>query len=236
MKLDVSFIWTAFVELLDAIPVTLAITAVSVLCGFLIGTAVALSRQFRVPVLSQAGAAYVTFIRGTPMITHLLLIYFGMPMLLDAAAEALGFGFRSASIPMIVFAFLSFSITAGAYASEVVRSGLLAVDRGQLEAAYSIGMTAPQALLRIVLPQAFAASLPNISNMLIGMLHGSSLAFTVSVVEINAKAQIVATTNWKFFEAYLAAALIYWGLTIGIERLSALAEKRFKAYSRGGVS
>lgn len=236
MKLDYEFIWTAFAALLGAVPTTLAITVVSVGCGFAIGTAVALSRQFKVPVLSQLGTAYVTFIRGTPMITHLLLIYFGLPILVDAAAEALGIGFRSVSIPMVGFAYISFSITAGAYMSEVVRSGLLAVNRGQLEAAYSVGMTTAQALRRIVLPQAFAASLPNLSNMLIGMLHGSTLAFTVSVVEINAKAQIVATTNWKFFEAYLAAALLFWGLTFMIERLTALAEKRFKLYDRGGVS
>ncbi|MDF2835953.1 MAG: cysteine transporter permease [Paenibacillus sp.] len=236
MKLDYEFIWTAFAALLGAVPTTLAITVVSVGCGFVIGTAVALSRQFKVPVLSQLGAAYVTFIRGTPMITHLLLIYFGLPILVDAAAESLGIGFRSVSIPMVGFAYISFSITAGAYMSEVVRSGLLAVNRGQLEAAYSVGMTTAQALRRIVLPQAFAASLPNLSNMLIGMLHGSTLAFTVSVVEINAKAQIVATTNWKFYEAYLAAALLFWGLTFMIERLTALAEKRFKLYDRGGVS
>ncbi|MCW3792940.1 amino acid ABC transporter permease [Paenibacillus sp. SZ31] len=236
MSFDLSFVWTAFVELLGVIPITLAITAVSVVFGFIIGTAVALVRQFRIPVLSQLAAAYVTFIRGTPMITHLLLIYFGLPMVIDSVTASLGLGFNSASIPLIGFAYLAFSITAGAYASEIVRSGLLSVDRGQIEAAYSLGMTASKAMRRIVLPQAFAASLPNISNMLIGMLHGSTLAFAVSVVEINAKAQIVASTNWKFFEAYVAAALIFWGLTITIERLTALAEKRFRAYSRGGVS
>lgn len=236
MTLDYEFIWTAFLALLEAIPTSLAITFVSVGCGFVIGCAVALSNQFRIPVLSQLGTAYVTFIRGTPMITHLLLIYFGLPVIVDGVAEALGLSFRSVSIPMIGFAYIAFSITAGAYMSEVVRSGLLAVNRGQLEAAYSIGMTTSQAMRRIIFPQAFAASLPNLSNMVIGMLHGSTLAFTVSVVEINAKAQIVATTNWKFFEAYLAAALIFWGLTFMIERLTALIEKRFRHYNRGGVS
>ena len=107
---------------------------------------------------------------------------------------------------MIDFAFISFSITAGAYMSEVVRSGLLAVNRGQIEAAYSVGMTTPQAIRRIVFPQAFAASIPNLSNSFIGMLHGVYARFYRSVVDINAKAQIVASTNWKFFEAYLAAA------------------------------
>lgn len=236
MKLDGAFIVEAFVRLLGAIPTTLLITFVSVACGFVIGTAAALLRLYRVPILHRLASAYVTFIRGTPMLTHLFLIYFGLPYVVDGLAELLGLGFRSASIPMIGFAYLSFSITAGAYLSEVVRSGMLAVSRGQLEAAYSLGMTTPQALRRIVFPQALAASLPNLSNSVIGMLHGSTLAFTVSVVDINAKAQIVASTNWKFFESYLAAALIYWGLTIAIERMCGRIERRIGAYNRGGVA
>jgi len=236
MKLDPSFIWTAFVQILGAIPTTLYITIVSVLVGFVIGTCVALIRMYKVPLLYPLAVGYVTFIRGTPMLTHLLLIYFGLPVLVDGVSSTLGWSFSSASIPMIGFAYISFSITAGAYMSEVVRAGLLAVDRGQLEAAHSVGMTTPQALRRIVFPQALAASLPNLSNSVIGMLHGSTLAFTVSVVDINAKAQIVASTNWKFFEAYLAAAFIFWGLTLLIERMTSLIEKRMNLYNRGGVA
>ena len=235
MSLDFKFIWTAFIALLEVIPVTLAITVVSVLCGFVIGLVVALSNQYKIPVLRQLSIAYVTFIRGTPMITHLLLIYFGLPILVDYIAELFHLPFQSTQIPMIFFAYVSFSITAGAYMSEVIRSGLLAVNRGQLEAAYAVGMTPTQAMKRIILPQALAASIPNFSNMFIGMLHGSTLAFTVSVVEINAKAQIIATTNWKFFEAYLAAALIFWILTIIIERITAAVEKRLNHYRYGGV-
>ncbi len=236
MKLDPVFIWTALLQILGAIPITLSITTVSVLAGFVIGTLVALIRIFRTPVLYPLAVSYVTFIRGTPMLTHLLLIYFGLPVLIDSLAVHFGWGFRSLSIPMIGFAYISFSITAGAYMSEVIRSGLLAVDRGQLEAAQSVGMTLPQAMRRIIFPQALAASLPNLANSVIGMLHGSTLAFTVSVVDINAKAQIVASTNWKFFEAYLAAAIIYWGLTILIERVAALVEKRINLYHRGGMA
>ncbi|MEO3946246.1 amino acid ABC transporter permease [Gorillibacterium sp. CAU 1737] len=236
MKLDPAFIWTAFVQLLSAVPTTLAITGVSVLCGFVIGTATALFRLYRIPVLAQLSAGYVTVIRGTPMLTHLLLIYFGLPVVVDGLSAELGLGWNSAKIPMIAFAYLSFSITAGAYLSEVVRSGLQAVDRGQIEAAWSIGMTTPQALRRIVFPQALAASLPNLSGSVIGLLHGSTLAFTVSVVDLNAKAQIVASTNWKFFEAYLAAALIFWGLTILIERITALIERKIHVYRKGGVA
>ncbi|SDG40027.1 L-cystine transport system permease protein [Fontibacillus panacisegetis] len=236
MKIDLQFIWTALIELLSVVPTTLAITAVSMLCGLAIGIVVALIRRYRVPVLNSVAASYVTFIRGTPMLTHLLIIYFGLPVIIDSLAVQFGWSFRSVSIPMIGFAYISFSITAGAYLSEVVRSGLQAVEKGQLEAAYSIGMTTRQAMGRIVFPQAFAIILPSLSNSTISMLHGSTLVFTVSVVDINAKSQIIASSNWKFFEAYIAAAIIYWGITILIERLSALLEKRINIYNRGGVT
>ncbi|MFC5469849.1 amino acid ABC transporter permease [Cohnella suwonensis] len=236
MTLDFSFIWTAFKQLLPALPTTLQITVVSVFCGFVIGTIVALSRIFKVPVLSQLGAAYVTFVRGTPMITHLFLVYIGLSTILDHLSEKYGWSFNSVSIPMIGFAYIAFSITAGAYMSEVVRAGMLAVEKGQMEAARAVGMTTFQALRRIVFPQAFAAALPNLSNSLIGMLHGSTLAFIVSVVDINAQAQIVASTNWKFTEAYLAAAILFWIVTVAIERATAALEKRINVYNRGGVA
>ncbi|WP_040949830.1 amino acid ABC transporter permease [Gorillibacterium massiliense] len=236
MSIDFPYIGTALWKLLPALPTTLYITFVSVACGLIIGTIVAFARIYKVPVLSQLGTAYVTIVRGTPMLTHLLLIYFGLSMILDSLSVKYGWSFNSVSIPMIGFAYISFSITAGAYLAEVVRSGLLAVDKGQLEAAHAVGMTTFQGLRRIVFPQAFAAALPNLSNSLIGMLHGSTLAFTVSVVDINAKAQIIATTNWKFSEAYLAAALLFWGLTILIERGASFLEKRINVYNRGGVA
>lgn len=235
MKLDSSFIWQAFIQILPAIPTTLFITVLSVLIGFVIGVFTAIVRIYKVPILSQAASSYVTIIRGTPMITHLLIIYYSVSMLLDSFAKHYHFGFNSSSIPMMAFAIISFSITAGAYLSEVVRAGITSIDRGQIEAAYSVGMTTTQAIRRIVFPQAFAVSLPNLSNTFIGLLHGSTLAFIVSVVDINAKAQIVASTNWKFFEAYIAAALIFWGITFVIERITSLLEKRFSVFSRGGV-
>lgn len=236
MKMDLGFIFTAFINLLTALPVTLEITVVSVLSGFIIGTIVAMIRYYEIPFFRTIARLYVVIIRGTPMITHLLIIYFGFSELIDGFAPRFGWNFTSSVIPLIDFAYLSFSITAGAYLSEIIRSGLLAVNKGQLEAAYSIGMTTIQALRRIVFPQAMAAALPNFSNFFIGMLHGTTLVFAVSVVDINAKAQIVASTNWKFFESYIAAAIIYWSLTILIERLTGLLENRINRFNRGGVA
>lgn len=236
MKFDLGFVVTAFIRLLSALPMTLLITAVSVIAGLLIGTTVALLRLYKVPIVRHIGAFYVTFIRGTPALMHLFLVYFGLPALIDGASIRFGWSFTSAIIPIHYFVFIAFSLTAGAYLSEIVRSGILAVNRGQIEAAYSVGMTTPQALRRIVFPQAFAASLPNLSNIVVGMLHGSTLAFTVTVVDVFGKASIVASRNWKFFEAFIAAAILYWAITILIEKATSLLEQRINRYNRGGIA
>ncbi|BBI35556.1 amino acid ABC transporter permease [Cohnella abietis] len=236
MSIDLAFIWTAFVKLLPALPNTILITTVSMVFGLLIGTLTAFARVHNVPVVSQLSAAYVSFIRGTPTLTHLLLVYFGLPLIVDQLAAHYHWSFTAIDIPMIGFAYIAFSITAGAYLSEVVRSGLLAVDKGQTEAGLSIGMNRLQVIRRIVLPQALATSVPNLGNAFIGLMHGSTLAFAVSVVDINAKAQIIASNNWKYLEAYIAAALLFWGLTICIEKLASVLEKRIQVYARGGVS
>lgn len=215
---------------------TLLITAVSLIGGFIIAVPAALVRINRVPVLSQIASVYVTVIRGTPMLMHLFLIYYGLPILIDSVSTKLNLGFSSVSIPIVYFVFIAFSLTAGAYMTEVIRAGIQAVDRGQIEAAYSVGMTPVQTFTRIVLPQALAVSLLNLSSEVIGMLHGTTLAFTVSITEINGRANIVASTNWKFFEAYIAAALMFWGLTVLIERVTARLEKKINTFNRGGVA
>jgi L-cystine transport system permease protein len=120
--------------------------------------------------------------------------------------------------------------------SEIIRSGILSVNYGQVEAAYSVGMTAPQAMRRIVLPQALAVNLPMLCSMFIALLQGSSLAFSISIVEVTGEANIYAAASFKFLEAFIAAAIIYWGMTILVERITSILEKRVQRYNRGGVT
>ncbi|SCW34143.1 L-cystine transport system permease protein [Paenibacillus tianmuensis] len=236
MSIDIGFIVTAFFEILAALPLTLVITIVPLLFGFVIGVAAALIRMYKVKVLHRIADAYVSFLRGTPVILHVFLIYWGLPMLIDKLSMHYGWGIKTASIPILSFVLTAFSLTAGAYMSEIIRSGLLAVNRGQIEAAYSVGMSTPQALRRIVLPQAIGVILPNLCNLFVGFLHTSTFAFTFSQMELLGKASVVASNNLKFLEAFIAAALIYWGITVVAERLTAYLEKRVTKYNRGGVT
>ncbi|MED3977650.1 amino acid ABC transporter permease [Priestia megaterium] len=235
MIIDVPFIWTAFVEILKALPLTLLITIGPLLGGLLIGIAVAAVRINSVKIITPIANVYVSFFRGTPAILHIMVIYLGFPLFINKLSSYYEWGFNANSIPIVVFVLIALSFTAGAYMSEIIRSGLLAVEKGQIEAAYSIGMNRFQSMKRIVFPQAFALSLPNLCNIFIGFLHTSSIAFIVSQKELNGAANIVASNNLKFLEAYIAAALIYWMLTMLIEGITALLERKLTVYNRGGV-
>ncbi|MFP3126705.1 amino acid ABC transporter permease [Ectobacillus funiculus] len=236
MTIDIPFIWVAFKEIIKALPITLILTVVPLLLGFLIGISVALVRVYKVRYLYHAANGYVSFFRGTPIIMHIMLIYFGFPLLIDRISAKFALDIQSNSIPVILFVLIALSLAAGAYLSEMIRSGIISVSKGQMEAAYSVGMTKFQAMTRVILPQALAQSIPNFTNIFVGFLHTSSIAFLVSEKELTGAANIVASTNLKFLEAFIAAGIIYWGLTILVEGLSFLLEKRVTAYKRGGVA
>lgn len=232
MAIDFSFIWVAFKEILKAVPLTLVLTFVPIVIGFLIGLAVALIRAYNIKFLSQIANFYVSFFRGTPAIMHIMVIYFGFPILLDYLIKVFNLPFQSNNVPIVLFVITALSLTAGAYLSEIIRSGISGVSKGQIEAAYTIGMNTFQVVKRIILPQALAQSVPNITNLIIGFLHTTSIAFLVSQKEITGAANIIASKNLKFLEAFIAAGLIYWAITLIIEALSYFLEKKAKSYSR----
>lgn len=236
MKIDFGFIITVFFKALKAVPLTLEVSIIPMLIGLFIGIIVALLRIYKVKVLSSIADFYVSFIRGTPIILQLFVVYYAVPMIWDYFAKRFGWSIHSKSIPIAVFVIIAFSINAGAYMSEIVRAGITAVNIGQIEACYSVGMTLPQAMRRVVLPQALCISTPMLCSMFIDLIKGSSLAFTISLAEITGTARAACATNYKFLEAYIAIAIIYWGMCIIIEGFSALIEHRFNYINKGGVA
>ncbi|NYE06467.1 L-cystine transport system permease protein [Bacillus niacini] len=236
MTIDIPFIWIAFKEIIKALPITLILTIVPLLAGFLIGIGVALVRIYKMKFLYRIANGYVSFFRGTPIIMHIMVIYFGFPLLLDQLSLRFDLGIQTNKIPIILFVLIALTLAAGSYLSEIIRSGIISVSNGQMEAAYSVGMTKFQAMNRIILPQALAQSIPNFTNIFVGFLHTSSIAFLVSQKEVTGAANIVASVNLKFLEAFIAAGIIYWGITILVEGISFLLEKKVTAYNRGGVS
>lgn len=235
MTIDVAFIGHALLEIFKVLPLTLFMTFTPVCLGILIGIIVAFVRIKQLKILAPLLNFYVSFFRGTPIIMHIMLIYFGIPIVVDAMAQALNLDFQSNTIPILFLVLLALTLSAGAYASEIIRSGILGVPQGQLEAAYAVGLTFSQAMRRLILPQAFSQSIPNFTNVFIGFLHATSLAFFVSIKELTGAANIVASVNLKFLEAFIAVGLIYWGVSIVVEWFAHQIEKRVTAYSKGGI-
>ncbi|WML32841.1 amino acid ABC transporter permease [Clostridium sp. OS1-26] len=232
---DFKLVFMEIPELIKYLPITLKIAGLSMIFSLLIGLITALIKIKKIPVLSQISAFYVSFMRGTPIVVQLYLSFYGIPMFLQYINYYNGTHYNTNSIPPILFVLLAFSLNEGAYSSESIRAAIESVDKGQIEAAHSIGMTNFQALYRIILPEALIVALPTIGNSFISTIKGTSLAFVCAVVEMTAQGQIMGARTLRYFEMYISLAIIYWIITIIIERLISFLEKRLKANERGVV-
>lgn len=163
---------------------------------------------------------------------QLLIAYYGIPIFLRGLNEQFGWNLGISGIPASVFAVTALALNYGAFMSETIRSAMLAVDPGQLEACYSLNMKTSQAMRRIILPQAFNVALPPLGNSFISLLKETSLIFNISVIEMMAAAKIVGSRSYRFFEVYIVVALIYWMCCIILERILALLEKRARRFER----
>jgi polar amino acid transport system permease protein len=219
-------IFTQMPQLLAYLPVTLFIMLLSILIGYVVGLPLALIKIRKIPVLWQITAFFVSFTRGTPILVQLYIAYYGIPLFLRYVNYFYHTAFNINGLPGMLFVIFAFSMNEAAYGSEAIRAAIESVDRGQIEAAQSLGMTYPQVLRRIVVPEAFVVALPNFGNSMISLLKGTSLAFVCAVVEMTAKGKILAGNSYRYFENYLALAIIYWVITIGIEQLVKHIEKK----------
>ena len=157
---DVKFMLSTVPEIISYLPVTLEIAFISGIIALILGFAIALVRYFNVKILSGICKVYISFIRGTPEMVQLLLAYYGLPIFLRTLNEEFGLGLSVNGIPAIVFAVIALALNSAAFMSETIRSAMLAVDPGQIEACYSLNMTTAQAMRKVVFPQAFAIALP----------------------------------------------------------------------------
>jgi L-cystine transport system permease protein len=217
-----------------AIPVTLQIVLVTLGIALPLGFFMALARIYRVKILKELITFCVSFIRGTPVVLQILIVYSLVPSLLNAAVKKLGLGINVFDLNPIIYACLVFTINSSAGLSEVFRSALLTVDKGQLEAALATGLSPVQAYRRIILPQALIAALPNICNLSVGLIKSTSLAFIMTVKDITAVAKIAASYGYNYIEAYLDIFLVYILVCSVIQRLFNLAEGRLGIWRERG--
>ena len=206
MELDFSVISQNARFLLHGSLVTVQVTAVALLLGLAFGLLAGMARlNPRRRVLYAAASAYIAFIRGTPLMVQLFILYFGLPQ----------FGIM---IPAFLTGVLGMGIYSGSYISEIVRGAIQSIERGQMEAARSLGMSQAQAMRLVILPQAFLRMLPPLGNEFIALIKNSALVSLLTIEDLMREGQRVISTTFRSMEVYLGVAVIYFVLTFAMSQ------------------
>ncbi|CAG7652106.1 amino acid ABC transporter permease [Paenibacillus allorhizosphaerae] len=216
MNFELEAMLQTFPILIKYIPLTLGMAVVSMIIAIVIGLLIALLTKNEIPVVKQLGQLYLSFFRGTPTLVQLFLIYYGLPQLFPSFSV----------IDAMTAAIIGLSLKNSSYLAEIFRAALHSVDKGQMEGALSVGMTRAQAYLRIILPQATRNAIPATGNTFIALIKETSLAFTLGVAELFAQGKMIAVSSFRFFETYLAIAIIYWMMTLIYSLLQSLLERK----------
>ncbi|MGB3368225.1 MAG: amino acid ABC transporter permease [Acidaminobacteraceae bacterium] len=210
----VDYFISVFPRLIKALPITLSISVIGMLLGIILGTLITFARRSKNRYLNGVFNTYVSFFRGTPLMVQMFLFFFGMPQIMPSFAR----------VPAYGAAILVMTINSSAYISEVVRSSLLAVDKGQMEAALAMGMSRFRAMERIILPQAFKIAIAPLGNTFISMIQGTAIVFMIGLRDIMGISKMTAAASYRFFETYLAVGIIYWVITLVVTKLIDLLE------------
>ena len=211
----VSVLWEALPRILTAgLTMTIPLTLISFSLAMVIAVAVALVQYANVPVLRQIARFYIWVIRGTPLLVQLFIIFYGLPIMLNAFPAAV----------------IAFAFNEGAYCAETMRGALESVPQGQLEAGSCVGMTWWQIMRRIVLPQALRTAVPSLSNSLISMIKDTSLASNITVAELFMAGQRVAARTYIFLPIYCEVAVVYLLFCTIITKLQTLVERQLNAH------
>ena len=220
---DIGMIAQVLPDLLTYLDVTLLVALVSSALGSLLGGLLAWANLSGTAPLRWAALSYVYVMRCTPSIVLLFIVFYGLPKLMEAA-----FRYDMNELHRAVFAIITFTLLFSAYISEVFRAAYTAVPRGQYEAAVSAGLTPFQSFRHVILGQAALVALPNFGNATINLLKEGSLAYTIGLIDMIGKGNLIIAQNFGAYgiEVYLAALLIYWVLVLLLEQVFALVEKR----------
>lgn len=196
---------------------TIELTIIAICFGLIIGLIIALAKISNKSILSKPASFYTWVIRGTPLLLQLYFLYYGLPQV-------------GITLSSFVAASLGLSMCAGAYIAEIIRAGIESIDKGQMEAARSLGMTYFQAMRRIIIPQAYRRMIPPLGNEFIALLKDSSLVSTIAMVDLMRTANQMYATTFRPLEIFITAAVLYLMMTsfftVGFDKI----EKRLAVY------
>jgi arginine/ornithine transport system permease protein len=226
MIFDFAPIWENFHLYLGGILITLKLLLISLTVGLAAAIPLGLMRVSKQPLVNATAWLYTYVIRGTPMLVQLFLIYYGLAQFEAVRSSVLWPYLSNATF----CACLAFAINTSAYSAEILAGSLKSIPHGEIEAAKAMGMSRAKLYRRILLPSALRRALPQYSNEVIMMLHTTSLASIVTLVDITGAAKTINSQFYLAFEAYITAGAIYLCLTFVLVRLFKLAERRWLAY------
>ncbi|UZP66117.1 ABC transporter permease subunit [Desulfovibrio mangrovi] len=212
--------WETLPLLTEGIELTIYLTVVGLIFGFIIGVTSGLARISRNPFLRSVSLVYIEIIRGTPMVVQALFLYFGVP---------LAAGIRIAPVTAGI---ITIAVNSGAYIAEIVRGAIQSIDVGQSEAGRSIGLTRMQTMLYIIWPQAFKRMIPPLGNQFIISLKDTSLLTVIGVAELTRQGQEIVAVNFRSFEVYLTIAVVYLCMTLSIAKVLRMYERKLSNRSR----
>ncbi len=201
--------------LFDGLGLTLQITLYALCMGVVIGVVIAVARIMKIKVLSQIAQFYVDIIRGTPIVVQLVIIYYAV--------------LADSSLPKTMVASIAFAINCGAYVSELIRGGILAVDRGQMEAARSLGLSWFQSMRFVVIPQAVKNILPALVNEAIALLKETAIAGYIALDDLTRAGNIIRSVNFDPYTPFLIVAIIYLYCTTTLSVFAGMLERRLRA-------
>jgi ectoine/hydroxyectoine ABC transporter permease protein EhuC len=205
--------------LLKAAVLTVEVTFLALVVGFVLGLLGGMARLSRLRPIRLLASAYVSVIRGTPLLVQLFLWYFGLPEV----------GIR---LSALVAAVAGLGLYSGSYQTEILRGAIASIDRGQFEAARTLGLTPWQTMRHVVLPQAFLRALPPLGNEFVALVKNSSLASMITVQELVLTAQTIISTTFRAMEFYLAIGVLYYAITFALASATRYAERRLSIYVR----
>ena len=214
--LDINYMAGLVPIILRYVPLSLGMAAGSMVGALALASVLAVIRVLKVPVASPAAGVFISFFRGTPLLVQLFLFYYGLP-------QAMAFFTK---IDGITATMLGLTLHFAAYMAESLRGAILGVARDQWEAARSVGMTEGQTMRRIILPQAARVVAPTLVNYFVDMIKATSLAFTLGVTEMMGATQKEAASSFKYLEAFLVVACMYWIIVEALSRVQLWLERR----------
>lgn len=213
--------------LLEGIQLTIGISLLALLIGFFIGLFACLMGLSKNKIVKGISAVYVWIIRGTPMIVQAFVVYFGIPQLIQALIDP------TFTLTPFAAGVITLSLNAGAYLSEIFRSGIQAVDVGQIEASRSLGLSASKTMVKVILPQALKITIPSLVNQFIITVKDTSILSVIGLAELVNKAKIYVGASYQFFATYIFVAIYYLAIISVLMILSKFVEKKFSYDKKG---